>query len=104
MNWFTKCFLITVALLKNPTNFNFSFFFFRKGGIVTLAAISTLELGSTNIWLDTFQPIVCIPFGFNPSLGTTIPSLESNEPRFIVPITCPFKKKKNFIENLKEFP
>jgi hypothetical protein len=47
---------------------------------------------------------MCIPFGFHPNLGTTIPSLESNEHSFIVPITCLFKKIKKFIENPKEFP
>jgi hypothetical protein len=54
--------------------------------------------------MDTLQPIVCIPFGFNPSLGIIIPSFESNEPRFIVFIYMPFQKEKNFMENPKEFP
>ncbi len=80
--------------LEEPHKIQVSLFFSRTSGIATLGAISTLESSSINIWLDTLQLIVCIPFGFNLSLGITIPSLEFNEPMFIVPITCPFKRKK----------
>jgi hypothetical protein len=86
-----------MAPLKNLTNFNFCFFFSRRGGIATLGVTLALELGSTNIQLYVLSIwvfILCIPLKFNLSSNITIPRFEFHEYGFVVCIACFFTKNK----------